>query len=187
MMNVLSAASLSTNGYRTGPSGPSGMLGSSTTTTTTTTTNGSTRKRKRQTAVVSYSEIKEVDVHGRTRDVIVLDDTPPPSTLSPASTRYGASASVYPPLYSAPVRTRARAAREAESSSVLPALAPPPAKKRKVVAQRIAPAPKKVLSSYSAKSEDTPKPAPPCDDKEGHYIIVPDDLIFNRCKHLQFT
>lgn len=22
----------------------------------------------------------------------------------------------------------------------------------------------------------------PCDDKEGHYIIVPDDIIYNRCK-----
>jgi len=27
----------------------------------------------------------------------------------------------------------------------------------------------------------TSKGPPPCDDKEGHYIIVPDDMIFKRC------
>jgi hypothetical protein len=27
----------------------------------------------------------------------------------------------------------------------------------------------------------------PCDDKEGHYIIVPDDIIYNRCTFTSFT
>jgi len=31
------------------------------------------------------------------------------------------------------------------------------------------------------------KTNPSCDDKEGHYIIVPDDLIFRRCQYFFFT
>jgi hypothetical protein len=30
----------------------------------------------------------------------------------------------------------------------------------------------------------TSKGPVPCDDKEGHYIIVPDDMIFKRCELL---
>ncbi|KAG9315249.1 kinase-like domain-containing protein [Chiua virens] len=94
------------------------------------------RKRKRaHQYTVSYSEVQEVDNEGRVREVIVIEDTPPPSTISPATTHTNAySASYQPPLYSAPIRTRARAAAEAQamsastSSAVLVAPAP---KKRK--------------------------------------------------------
>ena len=103
------------------------------------------RKRKRPVQYsVSYSEVQEVDAAGRTRDVIVIEDTPPPSaqqglphasafnhpasqsagtvTVSPAyststtrtSTNGFASMSMQPPIFGAPVRTRARAAAEAQ-------------------------------------------------------------------------
>lgn len=94
-----------------------------------------TRKRKRaHQYTVSYSEVQEVDSNGHLREVIVIDDTPPPPTISPSTTHNGAySASYQPPMYGAPVRTRARAAAEAQaqsasSSSVMTAPAP---KKRK--------------------------------------------------------
>lgn len=94
------------------------------------------RKRKRaHQYTVSYSEVQEIDNEGRVREVIVIEDTPPPSTISPATTHTNAySASYQPPAYSAPIRTRARAAAEAQamsastSSAVLVAPAP---KKRK--------------------------------------------------------
>lgn len=96
------------------------------------------RKRKRvQHYAVCYSEVQEIDTQGRVRDIIVIDDTPPPATLSPAlsaSTQVnGFSMSYQPPAYGAPVRTRARAAAEAQaaSSSASTALAAPAPKKRK--------------------------------------------------------
>jgi hypothetical protein len=92
------------------------------------------RKRKRaHQYTVSYSEVQEVDSDGRLREVIVIEDTPPP-TISPSTTHNAAySTSYQPPIYSAPIRTRARAAAEAQalsasSSSILTAPAP---KKRK--------------------------------------------------------
>lgn len=96
-----------------------------------------TRKRKRaHQYTVSYSEVQEVDTDGRLREIIVIEDTPPPPTASPAtsSRTNGYSASYQPPAYSAPIRTRARAAMEAQaessgSSSV--ALPIPVPKKRK--------------------------------------------------------
>ena len=94
------------------------------------------RKRKRaHQYTVSYSEVQEVDREGVTREVIVIEDTPPPSTASPATSRTHAySTSYQPPVFSAPVRTRARAAAEAQgnlSASTSTALLPPPPKKRK--------------------------------------------------------
>lgn len=93
-----------------------------------------TRKRKRATHqyTVSYSEVQEVDSAGKVRDVIVIDDTPPPTTASP-STSHMFSASYQPPLYSAPIRTRARAAQEAQalSASVASTIPGPAAKKRR--------------------------------------------------------
>ena len=96
------------------------------------------RKRKRpphQQYTVSYSEVQELDNNtGRLRDVIVIDDTPPPSTVSPASTLpHLYSASYQPPVYSAPIRTRARAAAEAQgaSASTSVAAAPPPKKRKR--------------------------------------------------------
>lgn len=78
-----------------------------------------TRKRKRpHQYTVSYSEVQEVDSEGKLREVIVIDDTPPPPTISPATTyTNGFSASYQPPAYSAPIRTRARAAAEAQALS----------------------------------------------------------------------
>lgn len=95
-----------------------------------------TRKRKRpQQFSVSYSEVQEVDSAGRLREVIVIDDTPPPSTISPATTHTQLySASYQPPVYSAPIRTRARAAAEAQALSASTSSATimlPVAKKRK--------------------------------------------------------
>ena len=93
------------------------------------------RKRKRpHQYTVSYSEVQEIDQAGRLRDVIVIDDTPPPSTVSPASTHpHLYSASYQPPVYSAPIRTRARAAAEAQgaSASTSVAAAPPPKKRKR--------------------------------------------------------
>ena len=94
------------------------------------------RKRKRaHQYTVSYSEVQEIDNDGRVREVIVIEDTPPPSTISPATTHTNAySASYQPPAYSAPIRTRARAAAEAQAMSASTssaALVPPAPKKRK--------------------------------------------------------
>ncbi len=93
-----------------------------------------TRKRKRaHQFTVNYSEVQELDGDGRLREVIVIEDTPPPPTDSPATTHNGAfSASYQPPIYSAPIRTRARAAAEAQGlSSSGSAFAAPAPKKRK--------------------------------------------------------
>ena len=111
----------SLNGITSG--GPSGMPTSPVT----------MRKRKRaHQFTVSYSEVKEFDSDGRMREVIVIDDTPPP-TISPSTHNGAYSASYQPPMYSAPIRTRARAAAEAQAlsastSSIMTAPAP---KKRK--------------------------------------------------------
>ena len=184
------------------------------------------RKRKRaHQYTVSYSEVQEVDREGITREVIVIEDTPPPSTASPATSRTHAySTSYQPPVYSAPVRTRARAAAEAQgnlsastSTAMLP-LPPPPKKRKRELpdqAPRSAkkPIPNGVPASATSKqwastngavtkgvcghrastsSSNLYSPAriffhqssndhPSCDDKEGHYIIVPDDMIARRC------
>lgn len=93
------------------------------------------RKRKRaHQYTVSYSEVQEVDSTGRVREVIVIEDTPPPTTISPATTHTQLySASYQPPVYSAPVRTRARAAAEAQglSASSSSGIAPPPKKRKR--------------------------------------------------------
>jgi dual-specificity kinase len=93
----------------------------------------STRKRKRTQYTVSYSEVQEVDPEGKTREVIVIEDTPPPPpTVSPGSTIAGGfSASYPPPPFSAPIRTRARAAAEAQGLNTPLAIVSPALKKRK--------------------------------------------------------
>ncbi|KAF9466567.1 kinase-like domain-containing protein [Collybia nuda] len=160
-----------------------------------------TRKRKRaHQYTVSYSEVQEVDSDGRLREVIVIDDTPPPPTMSPATTHTGAfSASYQPPIYSAPIRTRARAAAEAQAlsaSSSSAVTAPAPKKRKREHPEEVrAQAAKKVAASgqqiqqvtqtkswgsSAAATDDTSKGPVSCDDKEGHYIIVPDDLIYRR-------
>ena len=94
------------------------------------------RKRKRQQFTVTYSEVQEVDNTGKLREVIVIDDTPPPSTVSPATTHTAMySASYQPPVLHTHVRTRARAAKEAQalsaSTSSGTTMAAPAPKKRK--------------------------------------------------------
>lgn len=97
----------------------------------------SSRKRKRpHQFTVSYSEVQEIDSEGKLREVIVIDDSPPPPTISPATTyTNGYSASYQPPQYSAPIRTRARAAAEAQalsgSSSAVAIVAPAPKKRKR--------------------------------------------------------
>lgn len=110
------------------------------------------RKRKRAPQyTVSYSEVQEVDSDGRLRDVIVIEDTPPPNTLSPATTVGGHnSVSYQPPIYSAPIRTRARAAAEAQgvTSSSSSVIAAPPTKKRRRENDDLRPPPsKKIIAS----------------------------------------
>ncbi|KAI0925908.1 hypothetical protein AcW1_008217 [Taiwanofungus camphoratus] len=158
-----------------------------------------TRKRKRaHQYTVSYSEVQEVDSAGRVRDVIVIEDTPPPSTVSPSTTHtHLYSASYQPPVYSAPIRTRARAAAEAQAlSASTSSAATAVAKKRKrdpaddagTVAKRAAnghlahavAVHKSYASGSGAATDDPSKEQVPCDDKEGHYIIAPDDIINRR-------
>jgi dual-specificity kinase len=111
------------------------------------------RKRKRaHQYTVSYSEVQELGSDGRLREVIVIEDTPPPPTMSPATTHTGAfSASYQPPMYSAPIRTRARAAAEAQalsSSSSSAIVAPVPKKRKREHPEEVrAPPAKKLVSS----------------------------------------
>ncbi|THH27411.1 hypothetical protein EUX98_g6770 [Antrodiella citrinella] len=160
------------------------------------------RKRKRpHQYTVSYSEVQEVDSAGRVRDVIVIDDTPPPSTISPATTHTQLySASLQPPMYSAPIQTRSRAAAAAQALSASTSsttTAAPPTKKRKRdpvdVAgtagkrpavnghiQAAASTNKPWATGNAVVADDVSKAPVPCDDKEGHYIIVTDDMIARR-------
>ncbi|KAF9453435.1 CMGC/CLK protein kinase [Macrolepiota fuliginosa MF-IS2] len=160
-----------------------------------------TRKRKRAARYsVQYSEVQEVDSDGRLREVIVIEDTPPPATISPATTHNpNYSASYQPPMFSAPIRTRARAAAEAQAlSSSSSSITAPAPKKRKRDHQeevRAPPAKKPIQTSHQSQAllppksndfrsnvatDDASKGPAPCDDKEGHYIIVPDDMIYRR-------
>ena len=110
------------------------------------------RKRKRQQYTVTYSEVQEVDSSGKVREVIVIDDTPPPSTVSPATTHTAMySASYQPPVYSAPIRTRARAAAEAQALSASTSsgltVAPAPKKRKRDPADDIGTIPKKAIAN----------------------------------------
>ncbi|KAG1823058.1 kinase-like domain-containing protein [Suillus variegatus] len=165
------------------------------------------RKRKRaHQYTVSYSKVQEVDEEGRVREVIVIEDTPPPSTISPATTHTNIFSALYqPPVYSAPIRTRARAATEAQtlsaSTSSAAIVTPAPKKRerepaddsRTILTKKTAAALHQQQPVASTKSWASGSGLPrlmyiiitgngniPCDDKEGHYIIVPDDIIHNR-------
>ena len=110
------------------------------------------RKRKRQQFTVTYSEVHEVDSSGKVREVIVIDDTPPPSTVSPATTHTAMySASYQPPVYSAPIRTRARAAAEAQALSASTSsgitVAPTPKKRKRDLADDIGSVSKKAVTN----------------------------------------
>ncbi|KAI0058779.1 CMGC CLK protein kinase [Artomyces pyxidatus] len=160
-----------------------------------------TRKRKRgHQYTVSYSEVQEFDSDGRLREVIVIEDTPPPPTASPATTTHttGYSASYQPPVYAAPIRTRARAAAEAQalsSSTSSTALPHPVPKKRKregedasLLLKRAAPSTQAAVNGVGSNLQWAPGGATttePCDDKEGHYIIKPDDIIHARYRTIR--
>lgn len=187
----------------------------------------SVRKRKRAAHqfTVNYSEVQEIDSAGKVREVIVIEDTPPPSTISPATTHTQlCSASYQPPFYAAPVRTRARAAAEAHglSASSSSVIAHPPKKRKRDPADDAGTVSKKTIAHDISQngivankswasgsgtladdvgvshiwyahgtdrfqwSHQAAKGQVPCDDKEGHYIIVPDDMINNRCKLFLF-
>ncbi|KAH9945287.1 CMGC/CLK protein kinase [Epithele typhae] len=157
------------------------------------------RKRKRQQFTVTYSEVQEVDNTGKLREVIVIDDTPPPPTVSPASTHTAMySASLQPAVFSAPIRTRARAAAEAQAlsastSSGATLAAPAPKKRKRDPADDVGAVSKKAVTNGQTSNAiaqraqangsnavaDDKGPAT-WDDKEGHYIITPDDMIYRR-------
>ncbi|KAA1467312.1 kinase-like protein [Dentipellis sp. KUC8613] len=169
-----------------------------------TTPSVTSRKRKRTQQFVSYSEVQEVDAQGTVREFIVIEDTPPP-TASPATTTHtnGYSASYQPPGTAR--ITRARAAAEAQalsasSSSTLPA-APAPKKRKRDNGDDAGTLTKKAATNNQVSThavatgvswhapaattnstalEQASKAPNPCDDKEGHYIIVPDDIIYKR-------
>lgn len=114
------------------------------------------RKRKRaQQYTVSYSEVQETDSDGRVRDVIVIEDTPPP-TMSPATTHGGGYSAPYqPPIFTAPIRTRARAAAEAQALSAsisASGVAPPPKKRKRDPADEIRALPAKKAAASSQNS-----------------------------------
>ena len=99
-----------------------------------------TRKRKRP-AQVSYSEVQEVDASGRLRDVIVIEDTPPPTASATASSSMvnGISTGSMD-TYVPPRRTRAQVAAAAKAAlshvnngagSSSSSFIAPPTKKRK--------------------------------------------------------
>jgi dual-specificity kinase len=91
------------------------------------------RKRKRvHQPTVRYNAVKDVGSSGRLRELIAFDDTPPPSSTTSPSTTNGAS------MYAAPIRTRSRAAAEAQVLS--------PIQSSSFVT--VSPAPKKRKSDY---------------------------------------
>ncbi|KAL5485801.1 LKH1 [Sanghuangporus weigelae] len=166
------------------------------------------RKRKRPTHYsVSYSEVQEIDDEGRLREVIVIEDTPPPQTPisdPPSASRSvgGNSVSIQPPQYGVPVRTRARAAEEAQTLSFNASsgtgVAAPALKKRrrepelsKVIQAKKALSNAKYAQNAVANGRawangnavdntQVARAPPSYDDKEGYYIVVPDDMIFRR-------
>ena len=97
-----------------------------------------TRKRKRP-AQVSYSEVQEVDALGRLKNVIVIEDTPPPTASATASTSIINGIAGSMSNYIPPIRTRAQAAAAKAAlshvnngaGSSTSSFVAPPVKKRK--------------------------------------------------------
>ncbi|KIJ52597.1 hypothetical protein M422DRAFT_58711 [Sphaerobolus stellatus SS14] len=161
------------------------------------------RKRKRLNHV-HYSEVHERDEQGRIREVIVIEDTPPPTASATASASIiGGTGTASVDTFIPPRRTRGQvaAAKAALSSmshttnngagSSSSSIVVPPAKKRKRDNVDELPttnglyAKKPNLGLLPTKQwpgDGSTIGNPSCDDKEGHYIIVPDDLIHDRYK-----
>lgn len=141
-----------------------------------------TRKRKRAARYsVQYSEVQEVDSDGRLREVIVIEDTPPPATISPATTHNpNYSASYQPPMFSAPIRTRARAAAEAQalSSSSSSITAPAPKKRKRDHQEEVRAPPAKKLAQSSQQSQALV----PAKSNDFRSNAATDDV----CRHLHF-
>ena len=148
-----------------------------------------TRKRKRaHQYTVSYSEVQEVDNAGRLREVIVIEDTPPPSTVSPATSANAPfySASYQPPVYSAPVRTRARAAAEAQAvstSSSSAAVAPAHKKRKRDPVDVAGTALKKLATNFS----NVPSGGNSCASGSGHAADDVSASLFLHCLFASLT
>ncbi|KZT07693.1 kinase-like protein [Laetiporus sulphureus 93-53] len=146
------------------------------------------RKCKRPLEIEAhYTEIQEVDSHGRVRDVIIIEDSPPPSA-SPSQSRQIQTSSMQPLPYTDSV-VRIQARPPAASSSL--SANGPAAKKRRVgganalsrkpIASHF-PTNVSTNNSYAGgnDADDVTEKRVACDDKEGHYIVAPDDLINKR-------
>ncbi|GJJ08281.1 hypothetical protein Clacol_002491 [Clathrus columnatus] len=170
-----------------------------------------TRKRKRLTQV-SYSEVKELDSEGKLRDVIVIDDTPPPSTSATASASVvGGMGTGSIDNFMPPRRTRAQVAAAAKAAMSATSTNGAGSSSGSVIAQSMNRKRKRengedtfISNGIYAKKPNLgiptgrqwqpadngaivptnpsqiTQPQQPCDDKEGHYIVIPDDMIHNR-------
>ncbi|KAH8797080.1 CMGC/CLK protein kinase [Flagelloscypha sp. PMI_526] len=121
----------------------------------------------------------------RSRNAALNRTRPSPLTVSPELTitpyqipsRHSVVAC---PLFTlSPVHTRARAAKEAESAAALiaanGAMTPTSAS-----TETMPLLPPLLQSQRLLRPTFSSKATPACDDKEGHYTVMPDDLIFNR-------
>jgi dual-specificity kinase len=106
-----------------------------TTTTTQTTTPQLSRKRRRANQSplsVTWNEIREVGKDGRERDVIVIEDTPPPTTVHSPTASLASVSYTNGSTYIPPIRTRAQAAAAAINTAAAYSVAGPSnMKKRK--------------------------------------------------------
>lgn len=106
-----------------------------TATTNHTTTPQLTRKRRRvnqSPLSVTWNEIKEVGKDGRERDVIVIEDTPPPTTVHSPTASIPSVTYTNGSTYIPPIRTRAQAAAAAINTAAAYSVAGPSTiKKRK--------------------------------------------------------
>ncbi|KAF8525824.1 CMGC/CLK protein kinase [Hysterangium stoloniferum] len=161
------------------------------------------RKRKRL-AQVSYSEVQEVDSEGRVRDVIVIEDTPPPTASATASASIiGGIGTGSIDTFIPPRRTRAQVAAAAAKAALSitenggsssSSIVAPPVKKRR---RENGDEPPLVNGLYTKKPNlglppgkpwpadngaiiGASNPVPSCDDKEGHYLVVEDDMLNGR-------
>lgn len=217
------------------------------------------RKRKRipQLPPVRYHTEREYDGRGELREILVIEDTPPPQLLAtpvPSGTGLTPSIStIFSSSSAAGVRTRAQAAAAASQNDSLPPIQPPassvngaapPAKRRKketfaddtvgagssrhvngngagpssssayarkAIASRAYENTKQTAPGASAaaswagqgsggtesvresqvsqaSTQAQPVPSPVYDDKDGYYIITPNDMIGNppRCEFQKF-
>ncbi|KAH7106580.1 kinase-like domain-containing protein [Auriculariales sp. MPI-PUGE-AT-0066] len=199
-MHAVQTATYYNGGSRTSTMS-SAMSGATGTTATPQASNGSALKRKRQ--LVTYTETTEFDQDtGKLRDIIVIEDTPPPNNTNgtPSTTSTNASSSNG---YAPTIRTRAQAAAAAAATANSNGSAhsgQQPALKKRKRDPLDDPGPSAVIkkpavgngltkhwqtsatedSSSSVAHASTKGVLANCDDKEGHYIITEGDMIDKR-------